>query len=434
MRAVYAVRLTATLALLSCLAPVRTLAAAPAPLSQKAAAKQDAEAEAALDKAFADSGNDRAVLVRALQQYLLEFPNAPRKPDVYRALVDACQHLGNDSCALNYAERLIAIEPADSDMMLLAVTYLERKGDDESLAQASGYVTRVLDRVEKALPEERPSGQSLAAWQARQQNLLGVLYYLRGEIRYSRQDYGLAATDLETSYAIRPSASTAEMLGEIAEMNANPQRAIDEYTLAFVLPDPGPEARVDRLEIRERLDNVWRDVHGSDQGLGDEILAAYDRVASLPDAPTSDGLNKNASDALAFTLRRMDGTPMALSTMRGKVTVINFWATWCVPCAPINAEFDQLAMAWSGEPRVVFLMADTQDEEANVPSFVQKQKWHVAAVYADGLDRFLKIRTLPAAVVIGPGGHIVYRVEYPAARGFASPVSAAIQQALAAAH
>ena len=387
-----------------------------------------------MEKAFAVSGNDRAALVRNLQQYLLEFPNAPRKPDVYRALVDACQHLRDDACALNYAERLVAIKPEDSDMMLIAVNYLQRKGDDESLTRALGYVTRVLDRVEKSLPEERPPGETVDAWHARQQTLRGVLYYLRGQIRYARQDYDAGAKDLETSYEIRPSASTAEMLGEIAELNGDPRKAIDEYTRAFVLPDPGPEGRVDRPEIRERLGNAWREVHGNDQGLGDAILAAYDRVASTADAAGNDGVNKNAKDVFAFTLRRLDGTPMALSTLKGNILVVDFWATWCVACEQIDPAFDDLAKAWSGERRISFLMAATQDEEANVGAFVQRQKWSAPVVFADGLDRFLKITTLPAVVVIGPDGRVLYRVEHPNVRGFAGGVSGVIQGALPAAH
>lgn len=413
-------------------APARQRKAAQPSGSQKTktAVPHDTEAEAALEKAFAVSGNDRAALVRNLQQYLLEFPNAPRKSEVYRALVDACRHLGDEACALNYAERLIAIKPDDSDMMLIAVTYLQRKGDDESLARAGDYVTRVLDRVEKSLPQERPRGESLEAWQARQQNLRGILYYLRGEIRYSREQYDAAAQDLETSYSIRPSASTAEKLGEIAELKSDAREAIKEYTLAFVLPDAGPDEKVDRSEVRERLGNVWREVHGSGKGLGDAILSAYDRVASAHNATANGTVNQNAKNVFAFTLRRLDGTPMALSTLSGKVLVVDFWATWCVPCAQINSLFDNIAMAWSGERRVTFVMADADDTEANVPSFVQKQDWHVPVVYADGLDRFLGVNTLPAVVVIGPHGRVLYRAEPPAVEAFASSISTAIQQGL----
>ena len=127
-----------------------------------ATARKDAEAEAELQKALADAGNDSAALVRSLTDYLARFPDAPRRPGIYRALIEACQQTRNDACALDYAERLIAIRPEDSQMMLLAVSLLEKKGDDASLKRAAGYVTRVLDRVEKAAPDDKPADESLA--------------------------------------------------------------------------------------------------------------------------------------------------------------------------------------------------------------------------------------------------------------------------------
>ena len=67
-------------------------------------------------------------------------------------------------------------------MMLLAVNLLQQQGDDSSLTRASGYVTRVLDRVEKALPDEKPPNESLAEWQDGQEQLRTALYYVRGRV------------------------------------------------------------------------------------------------------------------------------------------------------------------------------------------------------------------------------------------------------------
>jgi thiol-disulfide isomerase/thioredoxin len=418
----------AAVAVLFFAAQAQTPKTAPAGTSREdGTVSHNAGAESALEKTFAVSGNDRAALVRNLQQYLLEFPNAPRKPEVYRALVEACQRLQDDACALNYAERLVAVQPDNSDMMMIAVTYLQRKGDDESLQRASGYITRVLDRVEKSLPDERPRGEDLAAWQTRQENLRGVLYYLRGQIENSRQDYDAAAKDLTTSYAIHPSASCAEMLGAIAELKGDPNKAIDEYALAFVLPDTIAGEKVDRHEIRERLGNLWRALHGSDQGLGDAILAAYDRVAPTP-ATAGAELSANAKSVFAFVAHRPDGTPMALSTLKGKVVVLNFWANWCVSCLQLEPAFNELAAAWSGEPEVVFFMVSTEEAGADASASPGRQKWDLPMIYAPGLDHLLSIRALPAVVVLGTDGRVLYSIQRPPVKGFAASVSGAIQQ------
>lgn len=394
------------------------------------ASRGDNSAETALERVFATSGSDRGALVRNLQQYLLQYPDTPRKAAVYRALVEACEQLQDDACALNYAERLVAIQPDDSDMMLVAVDYLQRKGDEASLTRAAGYVTRVLDRVEKTRPEERAPHESPEAWQARQDHLRSVLYYLRGQVENSRHNYEAASVDLQTSYAIRATAAAAEMLGGIAEMKGDLNKAIEEYTLAFVLPDAGPGAKPDRREIREKLGNAWRAVHGSEQGLGDAILEAYDRMTTPPSAATNQARNKDAKDAYAFVLRRLDGTPMSLSTLRGKSIVLNFWATWSGPCAELQPKFDEVAKAWSNESDVSFLEVNTDEDETRVRPFVQQVKWDAPVVYADGLDRLLKVRALPTVIVIDTTGKIAYRVEGLPQTGFTASLSAAIQNSL----
>src|SRR5450631_4178936 len=84
--------------------------------------------EADLEKALAGSENDSAALVRNLKSYLRKYPDATRKAAVYRALVEACQQIRDNACALEYSERLIAVHPDDSQMMLLAVDLLEERG------------------------------------------------------------------------------------------------------------------------------------------------------------------------------------------------------------------------------------------------------------------------------------------------------------------
>src|SRR5580698_3440700 len=125
--------------------------------SPDTAAQKEPDAEDELQKALASAGNDSAALIRNLKDYLRKFPDAPKKASVYRALVEACQQIRDDTCALEYAERLIGVRPDDSQMMLLAVNLLQQQADDASLVRAAGYVTRVLDRVEKALPDDKPA-------------------------------------------------------------------------------------------------------------------------------------------------------------------------------------------------------------------------------------------------------------------------------------
>src|SRR6516164_8758801 len=49
-----------------------------------------------LQKAINEAGNDRAALVKNLQNYLEKYPDAPERPQIYRALVEACMQFHDD--------------------------------------------------------------------------------------------------------------------------------------------------------------------------------------------------------------------------------------------------------------------------------------------------------------------------------------------------
>jgi thiol-disulfide isomerase/thioredoxin len=405
----------------------------PSKKSQDTISKKDADPEIELQKAIADAGNDRAALVRNLKEYLKKFPDAPRKAGVYRALIESCQQLQDDACALDYSEQLIAVHPDDSEMMMLAVSLLQKKGDDPSLVRASGYVTRVIDRIEKATPAERSQRNSVAEWQSEHDDLLSALYSLRGQIEVSQHKYDDAERDLSKSYSIRANAASAEQLGELAEMKHENQKAIDQYTLAFVLPDPASGAKTDRRAIRQNLGNVWKQVHGSEQGLGEAILAAYDRTAAPASANAAAdpaAINKHATQPFEFTLRTLDGKPTPLAPMKGKVLVLSFWATWCGPCRELEPEFVQVARGYAGNPNIDFFAVNTDEDESLVQPFIAREKWNVPVLFADGLDEYFKVESLPTVVVLDQSGKITYRVNGYPPEGFTEALTTAIQSDL----
>jgi thiol-disulfide isomerase/thioredoxin len=400
-------------------------------VSSEANAKSDAEAENELEKAIANAGNDRAALVRNLKNYLQRFPDSPRRAAVFRALVESCEQLRDSACALDFAERLIAIQPDDSEIMMLAVNLLRQQGDSASLTRANGYISRVLDRIEKSKPDERPARSSLSDWQDHRDNLRAALYLLRGQIEDSQHKYDAATRDLRLSFSIRPNAAAAKVLGEIAEVHRDLAGAIEEYTFAFVLPETGPGGKVDRREVRWKLGNLWIQVHGSERGLGEEILSAYDRLTAPPANPGPVARNKKAKDTFGFVLRNLDGSPAPMDSMKGKVMVLSFWATWCGPCRELEPILGQVAKAYAGNPDLVFFAVDADEDESLVAPFLTHEKWGLPVVYADGLDNFLNVTSLPTVIILDRSGRISYRVNGYTPDGFSESVVAGIQGALA---
>jgi thiol-disulfide isomerase/thioredoxin len=421
-------------------APARAQGAANPPPAAQVRGAQDAnpkadKAEEALSRTVQDAGNDRAALVRNLEDYLKRYSDTPRKAAIYRALLEASEQLHDYVRATDYSERLIAINPDDSQMMMFAAGLLERQGDANSLTRAVGYVSRVLDRVEKDTPEEKSAKVSLAEWEKQHREIRAGVYSIRGHLEMVQRNYDAAKKDLAMSYRALPNSTAALRQGEIDELQGNCKAAILHYEAAFVLPPNGPAGPVDRREVRQKLGNCWRQIHGSEAGLGEELLAAYDRLNEEPRTPAKEHpgeKNRAAKEPLAFVLRRLDGSAFPLSALKGKIVVMSFWATWCEPCREMDPMFDQVAQKFAAKPEVMFFTVNTDDDETRVQPFVTREKMRTPVLLADRLDAFLEVTSIPTVMVLDRNGKIIYRSIGFVPADFVKSLTAAVEQALRA--
>ncbi|MGH7908671.1 MAG: TlpA family protein disulfide reductase [Thermodesulfobacteriota bacterium] len=115
--------------------------------------------------------------------------------------------------------------------------------------------------------------------------------------------------------------------------------------------------------------------------------------------------------ASGLELRALDGRAHRLADYRGNVVLVNFWATWCVPCREEMPSMQRLREKLAGRPFVV-LAVNLDEPEARIRKFLSQMRVEFTILLDPGnmAARAWDARILPASYVIGPDGRIRYSV------------------------
>ena len=135
--------------------------------------------------------------------------------------------------------------------------------------------------------------------------------------------------------------------------------------------------------------------------LGATLAVCATFASAVPVAPLS--------PAPDFTLRTMDGKNLRLQELRGRVVMVNFWATWCGPCRQEMPQLDLLYQKYKSSGFV--LLGVNVDEDVRKATDVAAKLGVTFPVLLDtdkAVSKLYDLSTMPSTVIIDRDGKVRY--------------------------
>ena len=117
-------------------------------------------------------------------------------------------------------------------------------------------------------------------------------------------------------------------------------------------------------------------------------------------------------------------------SMKGKVVVLDFWATWCGPCRVQHPLYEQVRRRFKDNKDVVFLALSTDEDRSLVKPFLEREKWSQEVLYEDGLAGYFRVNSIPTTIVLDRQGEVKSRMPGFIAERFVEMLSERINSAL----
>lgn len=120
-----------------------------------------------------------------------------------------------------------------------------------------------------------------------------------------------------------------------------------------------------------------------------------------------------------FTLLDVEGRSVTLSSLRGKVVLLNFWATWCPPCRAEKPTMERLSEALSGEDFIV-LAVNTENDLGAVREWVSRNPYSFPILLDNEgvVQTRYRVFRFPETFLIGKDGKVLQH--YIGARDWSS--------------
>ena len=401
------------------LAPAVARGAPPAqaaPANQSPASRP-ADPDARLDDELRDTGGNPSEITAVLEKHLQAHPDCPKRKEIIRLLTQVAVETKDRRRQLKYGPEAIENGSRDPRLLQLVTREVLDRDDAASKAQALKYSLKLVDAL-RAERESQLASKTYAPGQGRRLDetefalKIALVYQSRALDRLGQNEAALKPA--AEAWEIQPSLDAALVRASALERLGRYPEALDAAAEAFVVEDEHADSS-QRQRVRERMAELAAKAHVNDASA--RVLPAWDRTRPLIEARRQRlrafDPNSGAASPLDFTLTRLAGGQLEMSSLKGKVVVLDFWATWCGPCRAQHPLYEQVKQRFKDNPNVVFLAIATDEDRSLVKPFLERQKWSKEVVYDDGLGGFFRLSSIPTTVVLNRRGEVQSRM-----RGF----------------
>ena len=344
---------------------------------------------------------------RLLLAFINDFPNSEYTDQLNSSMISAFTRKNLFSEAEQYVNDYVN-DPNSKYFNTIALPMIKKEIRLEKALELAGMA------VEKARLEidakEKPGHYTQLEWQNQQNRLLsdvldtyGLGLYKIGEIEQSINVYEEAVRlSQRKSRGIRIRYCRAlYKVGDIEQTYTELESLVMENPL--------------KQNIYPFLKEVYFKYNGSENGFESLIaIAKKEHRLKLRKAIKEQMIEVTAPK---FTLRDLNGNIVSLSDYKGKIILLDFWATWCGPCVGSFPGMQKLQDRYKDDESIKFLFIDTMEKGDNViqkvQEFIAKKNYtfHVLLDMEETATSRYKVLGIPTKFVIDPMGNIRFRIK-----------------------